>query len=669
MMTLRSPNQAEPLVAQLLEREGQCEVSVSEERAFECQWLQLGRIALVSNDLGSASPTRLIQHGAFEWDLPKLGSCRAATSSLLGLEDNSDNSSVSRVMDHVASIATRIGCIHPRFDATALEQMPFRRSTTIVLDTSGILQGALDFVVRHLHPAARVKIPAIAQMEIANQADRFFGMRRSSKNPTPNRRLKELLEHLASQGGQRALLRVELHTDTEVERTYLLGDPLRSAFQQESDQDLKELNISSPIRSYADRLILESARHHQAQSEPAHAVLLLTGDQGLARMAIAEGVRPLYFTSASAEQVFGRRLSGQVFDPFSGHVRQIPLMSLIWELATSFGSARLTSNEKTFRVTAIGEQLSWAPYHAEEDLLWCMDSLPTPLGTAAKSEKIAPDAETAAKARRTAAFNSPARPPQKSMVFLRFDVDRLFRLVCALDDQAELPITQVETIVRGRADEYRRFLDSGDLAVPATTGWTAKDRLSILAAALRNERIDEIRRVLLDVPSFAAFAERLDALSPGQALESSELGRGSRTYRVLGEIALMCATLPRNRLFPTPNRPEPSEFALVALKRFAALDGERGGLVPSGEWLEALIEHDRIHPEVAQSLLDTTSGMGLLRRSTEGSTTQLRFNDRVVHVLRTRDGEPYVQRIFLYRGDYLIPGKASVSLRIEDPTA
>lgn len=141
---------------------------------------------------------------------------------------------------------------------------------------------------------------------------------------------------------------------------------------------MRDLNLNSPIRSYADRLILEAARHHQAQSGPAHAVRLLTGDQGLARMALIEGVRPLYFNATSASDVFGRLLSGRTFHPFSGYVvRPVPLTALLWELATAFGSARLArDDEGFFEVSALGEHFSWAPYHAEQDLLWCIRRLP-----------------------------------------------------------------------------------------------------------------------------------------------------------------------------------------------------------------------------------------------------------------------------------------------------
>jgi hypothetical protein len=185
--------------------------------------------------------------------------------------------------------------------------MPFRRSTTVVADTSGAIQGALDFVSRYLHPAARVKVPAIVQMEIVNFADRFLSNRRSAKV----RRTDLLLDHLMSQGAQRVLLRLELQADTEVERTFLLGDPLRSAFQR--DTELSDLNLSTPIRAYCDRLILEAARHHQAQANLGHTVQLLTSDQGLARMALAEGLRPLFFRSVAASDFFGKRLTGGFF--------------------------------------------------------------------------------------------------------------------------------------------------------------------------------------------------------------------------------------------------------------------------------------------------------------------------------------------------------------------
>lgn len=665
-LALQSPPQAELAVAEMFTAESQCALSVSEERAFQGGYLPLGTVSLLAAASENPTLTRLVRRGAFEWRLPTLDESVGTACKLLnGKKD--DDRRVRRALDEVASIAARVGLIHPRFDPLAIEQMPFRRSTTVVADTSGVLQGALDFVARFLHPAARVKVPAIAQMEIANLADRFLRIRRERSE---NRRVRELTEHLTSQGGQRALLRLELHTDTEIERTYLLGDPLRSAFQKDSDSDLRDLNISSPIRSYADRLILEAARHHQAQSGPAHVVRLLTGDQGLARMALAEGIRPLYFTATSASDVFGQRLSGRTFHPFSGTIRHIPLIALLWELATAFGSARLTGeNEEFFEVCALGEQLSWAPYHAEQDLLWCIrGSRASGRPIAAISDaspKTTPERVPSRSRRRGSASTPPSR---QSAAFLTFSVERMFQLICALDDHQEMLDDQVERVIRAKGKEYRRFLSSGGL-VDFTDGvWKAGERLIHLSAALRNERIEEVRGVLLEVPSFAAFARLLESLSTGRAMDTASPGRGLRTYRSLGEVTLLCAAV-SGEIYATPNVPDTAAFSRIALRRFSSLDREGHDLVATGEWLESLIRDEGIHPEVARRLLDEASEAGLLRRSTEGSTTQLRFEDRFIHVLRTDSGQPVVEKIYLYRGDYLIPGKASVSLRIGDLTA
>jgi hypothetical protein len=68
-------------------------------------------------------------------------------------------------------------------------------------------------------------VPAIAQMEIVNFSQRFLSNSRSGSV----KGLDLLLDHLNSQGAQRVLLRLELQSDIEIERTFLLGDPLRLA--------------------------------------------------------------------------------------------------------------------------------------------------------------------------------------------------------------------------------------------------------------------------------------------------------------------------------------------------------------------------------------------------------------------------------------------------------
>lgn len=242
----------------------------------------------------------------------------------------------------------------------------------------------------------------------------------------------------------------------------------------------------------------------------------------------------------------------------------------------------------------------------------------------------------------------------------------MLRLICALDDLQTMSEAQVGELLAagsGRTrDEYRRFLESADLISRTHDNWEARPGLRAFSAALRNERVDEFRDALRKVPSFASFAAQVEQAEIGRVLDLSRVGRGKATYRILGEMTLLCAGD-----YPTPARPDAAAFAPTAVHRFAQLDGGEG-LVPTGDWLESLIQKDGIHPEVARRRLDEASAQGFLRRVTEGSTTQVRFRDRVVHVLRVHSGAPVATPVHLYRGDYLIPGKGSVSLRIEGST-
>ena len=696
---LMCPDEAAPKVAEVFEGGGRCGIAVREDRAFPGGWLPLGAVSLASNDPPEDPTiedlTIQVSNGSFEWRLPEAAESKRKLSRRLSLEKENDN--VDRALADIASIGVRTGLLHPIFDPAALEEMPFRRLTTVVSDTSGVLQGALDFVVRYL-PKARVKVPAIVQMEVVNSTDRFFKLRRASTKGNEGRRVRELIEHLKSQGGQRTLVRLEIQSDTEIERTWLLGDPLRSAFQPERDGELANLNISVPISAYVDRLILEAARRHQAESGPGHRVRLLTGDQGLARMALAEGLAPLYFRPVEAADFFGRRLTGQTFDPFTGQIRRTPLPAVLWELATAFGSARLESESgRALTVHALGEGPPWSPYHSVDDLLWCTptagagdESSGRPPGTSGAGHS-APSLEAVlegpsgnespAAARRTvrprpsreSGSEAPVTvaPRARNAGFQRFNVGRLLRFICTLDDEQEMNQIRVTEFLetrhpRGR-DEYRRFLSSAKLVSVVNGNWRAEPSIGPVSAALRNERIEELRDGLREAPSFAAFADRVEQSPVGGIVDLSDLGRGAATYRILGEITLLCASVRGEGVYPTPAAPDAAAFGQVALERFSALD--RGdGLIPTGAWLESLIRQSGIHPERARRLLDEASAQGILRRSTEGSTTQVRFDDHVVHVLRTEFGAPVVMPVRLYRGDYLIPGKGSVSLRIEEPT-
>ncbi|MCJ8237800.1 hypothetical protein [Peteryoungia algae] len=686
---LKAPREAERILGQLFKIGSSCEVLVKEDKAFlNDGWLNLGKVNLYpENRHDDSAILDGLRRGAFEWSLPSVEQVETSLVELLGIDDKTKASAkLRRIIDSIAAIGVRAGLVYPHFDPQSLEMMPFRRSTTVVADTSGAIQGALDFVARHLHPAARIKVPAIVQMEIVNFADRFLSCRRATKVRRPDL----LIDHLRSQGGQRVLLRLELSADTEVERTFLLGDPLRSAFQKDSDPELSELNLSVEIKGYADRLILEAARQHQAQANFGHKVQLLTSDQGLARMALAEGIAPLYFSSVVGADFLGRCVTGVTLSPFSGSLREISLASVLWEFATAFGCIRLMSEdgEHSIEISAFGEALSWSPYQSHGDLLWCTNtefSVPVPRedvqsiedvhngGVAVDangSEGLKPRPETSKDAASTNGADHPTkkqseRGSAQALSVFRPNVQKLFQLVDALDDRQDLKVDEVLGVIGAKSiDEYRRFLASGALITVENGRLCAAPALRDVAIALRTQDMSTLRAGLKCVPSYRALSDAISSTAVGTPVNLDAFKRGMTTYTVLAECTLLGASIHGKGLFPTPNEPSPKEFAQIARDRFKELDNGYG-LIATGAWLERLAERDGIHPEIARRLLEDASAKGLLTRTTEGSTIETSFDDHVVHVLRQKSGKTIVEPVGLYRGDYLIPDKSSVSLRIE----
>jgi hypothetical protein len=94
-------------------------------------------------------------------------------------------------------------------------------------------------------------------------------------------------------------------------------------------------------------------------------------------MTLGEGMQPLFFDKNYSSKIFGSVLSGACFWPFIGPINSnrlyfVPITELLWELAITFGAARLTNNESNaiIEVRATGYDLSWYPFHAKDDLLW-----------------------------------------------------------------------------------------------------------------------------------------------------------------------------------------------------------------------------------------------------------------------------------------------------------
>ncbi|WP_186121169.1 hypothetical protein [Burkholderia gladioli] len=651
-------------------------LSVHEDKCFGEERLSLGEILLPVEDREFAATGNTDRTGSFEWRVASRAHVHAGLIDALEVPTGGNEqqhakrekeiAKIDRVLDLLAALGTRLGLIHPTFDADSLSDFPYRRPVTIVTDTAAIAQGALDFVARFLHPAARIKIPAIAHMEIVNQGDRYFTQRRSGKQSKAN----TLYDHMISQGSQRVLLRLELHSDVEIERTAVMSEPLRSAFQPE--REISDLNLSAPVRSFCDRLILEVARQHQAYSAPGHSVYLLTADQGLARMAMSEGISPIYYASPVAEDFLGKVLSGSTFHPLTGALHITPLTDVLWELAAAFGSARLSlpDNSAYVEVATIGKDLTWSPYHSKEDLLWVKVCGGTEKGAPhevkAQTESALP-AKPITEPVTVENATSAVETFRTKISMSRFTVERFIDLLNFFETTRIVSmkaLLETFSLTESSWADYRRLFESGELIEPAKGGWSATERLNRIWSACAARDFESLREGLQRIPSCVSFFGVLKDLEKMDLDNTPFPSRVLPGYQGLAEIACVGAPIAGDGFYSTISNPAPAIFAKIAVSRFRQVAGGEK-LASVGAWLEALVKHEGIHPLNARARLLEAHGAKLLSLVTEGSTTDTRHERKTFKVLGLQRGKPIIKTEYFYRGDFLIPEKSSTSFRLE----
>lgn len=662
-------------------------LQVREDKCFGESWVDIGRIKLFP-ELPDASKTEeddslervrfALRYGFFQWKIPSQNEIseqieRAFSAKIKEKNNPRQKMRIAESAKSIAHIAIRCGLANPVFDALTLEIMQFRRPISVIVDTNAVLQGGLDFFAKHVLPTARIKVPALVHMEIINFVDRYFSQRnKESYTPTM------LLDHLCGQGGQRVLLRLETNENVEFERPKLGADPLRGVVTNDSDAEDKSLGLQRVQRSFADRLILETAIQHREQVAPDHQVMLLTGDQGLARMSLAEGLQPIFFDSNAALSLFDRTLSGINFVPFSNEgpkFHSTSLVELLWEFAAAFGTARVSFNEETakFEVLALGGEVAWQPYHSYEDLLWTRTNV--------DSNPEQPDANVGGNADEQALGedehrkNFPAKrgsASRESQPKLRkgsydFNLNSMFRLVRILNENGTLTDQEGMELIKVGSSvayaKYRNFLTAGNFAIRRRGRIDKTDSIELLYSGLTSADYISVRSQLAKVSSFRQFLERLQKGS-GIDQEASELRRDVyRTYSNLAEICCAGVRLADKGIFGTPFNPGVSKFAEQAL---VAHELVRGGeaFALTGLWLEEMIARFGIHPvQARQRLIEAHQG-GYIRRYFEGSTPETRFENRNIQVLSYEHGEIIVRSTNLYHGDFLMPGRASVSLKL-----
>ena len=677
----------------------QLELEVSEDKCFkEEQWVSIGRITVhpelpdASGDETSDRDLLLsaLRYGFFDWELPAQNTLQEAIISALSGNDNQEEKddqkekikkNIKESTKAIAHVAIRCGLAHPVFDAMSLAQMPFRRPVSVVVDTTAVIQGGLDFLARHLTPAVRIKIPALVHMEILNRVERYFTRRnKAPQRITHTHSANMLLDHILSQGGQRALLRLEMDRQVEFERPRLGADPLRGIVQPDSDAEDRQLGLQRIQKSFADRLILETAIQHRDRVGPDHPVMLMTSDQGLARMALAEGIGTIFFDSNSVAHLFDNILSGITFAPFATNSHRFfssSLPSLLWECAVTFGSARLTSRTDgtTFEVTSMGENIAWQPFHSYEDLLWTRKSSTT---------KQSSDAQIPSEGK-TASFRSPplrntngrnddtgekrkrestSRPLTGAYSFnLVSMLNLMVKLENAgsLSDEEGLSITRIKK--NSAYSEYYKFLLAGRFADRKHPGLVKTNFLDQFMKTVREKSYVELNEFLIGVPSFKQFSSKLKLGEPLTREASGVRMRAFPTYCTLAELCCIGVRFAEDGIYGTPRNPAPADFMPSALQAYEEVRASEDFAL-TGAWLEYLIKRFGVHPVYARQRLSEAHQGGYLRRYFEGSTPETRYEDRNVHILEIDGETPVIWKSNLYYGDFLMPGRASVGIKL-----
>ena len=343
----------------------------------------------------------------------------------------------------------------------------------------------------------------------------------------------------------------------------------------------------------------------------------------------------------------------------------------------TFGSARLVSsvNETTYEVASIGEGATWRPFHSYEDLLWTKRS-PIPEEPVAgqlfpKDEGVSleKDSPRDVGGRDDDAMEERARrvTPRSLTGAYSFNSASMLNLMAKLEstgslsDEEGLAIAQVKT--DSAYGQYYKFLMAGHFAGREHRRLVKTDLLDQFIKAMKEQSYTEMNTFLVGVPAFRQFSNKLELGSP-LTQEASGLRKVAfPTHCTLAELCCVGVRIPGDGIYGTPCNPTPADFVPPALQAYEEVRaGEDFAL--TGAWLECLAKRFGVHPVYVRQRLSEAHQAGYLHRYFEGSTPETRYDNRNIHVLWIDEETPVVRKINLYYGDFLMPGRASVSIKL-----
>ncbi|AGY56317.1 hypothetical protein [Gloeobacter kilaueensis] len=683
-------------ISRIITKSSSFRIYVGEDICFgDNVWVEIGKVQFfyVKHEFNNLNA---VNYGGFEWSVPSTEELSANITNALngvGKISEKERKAIEKYFGQgLQDVVRRTLLLLPTFDIGAMAKMPLLKPTTIVPDTTAVHQGALDFVAKFLMPYARVKIPAIVYMEILNNVDNFFSKLRNKEDSRgrSSYRSQALNQHILSQGGQGTLLRLESNSNVELERGDLGADPLRGIVAPSNDQEDKALGLTGIVKSFGDRLIVETARRFQLQVRPSHPLVLLTSDQGMARMAISEGIEVFYFQARSTSGFSGKTLTGVLHHPFNGGLYFVPFTDVLWELAITFGCLRLSNEDgDSVELRAIGASgtIDWQPYYTQRDLLFGRFG-ESSLGKSSDLEDsseithietISPITKTGVqftnKEDNTSAEHTQTnidKTLQNLTGSYSFSPSKMLILMRELIEHGSVANNEIIELLdiktRDQATRYKNFLLSGNLITTDGKSLFCTLSLQELWNCVTTQNILCVRNCLIDVPSFSTFVNHLNERRVLQTIPNDWPVSSSalRTYLMLGDIAGCSLSIPNIGVVATDSVFNTSDFANRAIKVYQSISSQvESTWILSGRWLEELARDCALHPVFSRENLLKAIDKNLLSVYAEGSTPDTRFEKHHMWALQVVDGRPQIEKIFLYRGDFLLPGTAAVRIRIE----
>jgi hypothetical protein len=297
------------------------------------QWVRLARIQLYRRSLPGA--------GGFPRadTSPLFTVCSALSPTRFTKADKGEKGDPQRLReeevltDQLAQSLLRCGAVRPRLDPIDFQKVALlaqRKSAIIVPDTNALYNGSIHWLLRSLVKTHVWLLPVVVSLTQVQQRDtklkELHHKQDKTGNPRQSVRSRALIDHSLS------LLEKYRHHYQVLEVDPQLLRYVRPAGGGTADSDSGDV--------LEDRLLVEAIHAVFQSTRSAVDRVVVTADVMLARILNAEAINFLLLQPPILKP--GVPVPSVRYEPIAGEFQGATLPGLLWDLAHSFGTIRLT---------------------------------------------------------------------------------------------------------------------------------------------------------------------------------------------------------------------------------------------------------------------------------------------------------------------------------------